>query len=263
MFGFTLHCITQELERLEDTEKCSKYQFKFHPPRSREDWNDLDQVYENPLGAARCISYKPKSSYGMFNFFFSKHRCPPPKLDKARLAHILNEEEQLFDSHYHTPHLLEAGTLPFLRYRQMIRNLPHTVKVFRSRIHGLGLFALRDIDSGDMIIEYSGQVIRPLMCDIKEAYYESKGIGCYMFKIDENQVVDATMSGNASRFINHSCQPNCASKIAVIEGKKKILIFARRRVIVGEELTYDYKFPLEENKIMCMCRSKKCRKYLN
>lgn len=31
----------------------------------------------------------------------------------------------------------------------------------------------------------------------------------------------------------------------------------------GEELTYDYKFPIEDEKLTCLCGSKHCRKYLN
>ena len=49
------------------------------------------------------------------------------------------------------------------------------------------------------------QVIRSSMCDMREKDYESKGIGCYMFRIDDDMVIDATMHGNAARFINHSC----------------------------------------------------------
>ena len=48
-------------------------------------------------------------------------------------------------------------------------------------------------------------MIRASLCDIREKFYESKGIGCYMFRIDDDTVVDATMHGNAARFINHSC----------------------------------------------------------
>lgn len=44
------------------------------------------------------------------------------------------------------------------------------------------------------------------MTDKREKYYDSKNIGCYMFKIDDHLVVDATMKGNAARFINHSCE---------------------------------------------------------
>lgn len=57
-----------------------------------------------------------------------------------------------------------------------------------------------------MVIEYAGELIRSTLTDKREHYYNSRGIGCYMFKIDENLVVDATMRGNAARFINHSCE---------------------------------------------------------
>lgn len=126
------------------------------------------------------------------------------------------------------------------------------------------------------------------MCDVRERLYTKKGIDCYMFRIDQGIVVDATMNGNSSRFINHSCevniilnnhyvvlciilvlsnifnmQPNCHSKIETIHGKKHIMILAKRKLLQGEELTYDYKFPLEDDKITCHCLSRKCRKYLN
>lgn len=46
--------------------------------------------------------------------------------------------------------------------------------VCRSDIHGRGLFCKRDIDAGEMIIEYAGEVIRSAMTDRREHYYESK-----------------------------------------------------------------------------------------
>lgn len=49
-------------------------------------------------------------------------------------------------------------------------------------------------------------MIRASLTDKREKYYDSKNIGCYMFKIDDHLVVDATMKGNAARFINHSCE---------------------------------------------------------
>lgn len=60
--------------------------------------------------------------------------------------------------------------------------------------------------TGEMVIEYAGELIRSTLTDKRERYYDGRGIGCYMFKIDDNLVVDATMRGNAARFINHSCE---------------------------------------------------------
>ena len=58
-------------------------------------------------------------------------------------------------------------------------------------------------------------------------------------------------------------QPNCYSRVVDILGKKHIIIFALRRIIRGEELTYDYKFPIEDDKIPCSCGARRCRKTLN
>ena len=51
-------------------------------------------------------------------------------------------------------------------------------------------------------------------------------------------------------------QPNCAAKILTAEGRKRIVIYASRDIDLGEELTYDYKFPIEDEKIPCLCGAK-------
>lgn len=73
-----------------------------------------------------------------------------------------------------------------------------------------------------MVIEYAGELIRSTLTDKRERYYDGRGIGCYMFKIDDNFVVDATMRGNAARFINHSCD---VSVLSFIFSKALILMF--------------------------------------
>jgi SET domain-containing protein len=52
-------------------------------------------------------------------------------------------------------------------------------------------------------------------------------------------------------------QPNCYTKVITVDGQKKIYIYAKRRIYAGEELTYNYKFPLEEKKIPCYCGSQR------
>lgn len=100
---------------------------------------------------------------------------------------------------------------------------------------------------------------------IRFPFLPLQGIGCYMFRIDDFDVVDATMHGNAARFINHSCEPNCYSRVINVEGRKHIVIFALRKIYRGEELTYDYKFPIEDasNKLNCNCGARRCRRFLN
>lgn len=87
-----------------------------------------------------------------------------------------------------------------------------------------------------------------------------------MFRVDEYSVIDATLSGNAARFINHSCEPNCYSRVLSAEGRKHIIIFAQRFISRGEELTYNYNFDIEheeKSKLPCLCLTGSCRKFLN
>lgn len=58
-------------------------------------------------------------------------------------------------------------------------------------------------------------------------------------------------------------QPNCYAKIITIEAQKKIVIYSKQPIAVNEEITYDYKFPLEEEKITCLCGAVQCRGTLN
>ncbi|PIN01171.1 Histone-lysine N-methyltransferase [Handroanthus impetiginosus] len=134
----------------------------------------------------------------------------------------------------------------------------------RSKIHDWGLVALEPIEAEDFVIEYVGELIRPCISDIRERQYEKMGIGSsYLFRLDDGYVVDATKRGGIARFINHSCEPNCYTKVISVEGQKKIFIYAKRHISAGEELTYNYKFPLEEKKIPCNCGSRRCRGSLN
>ena len=76
----------------------------------------------------------------------------------------------------------------------------------KSAIHDWGLFAREYIGADEMVIEYVGVVVRPVLSDVREKRYEKQGIGSsYLFRIDQDYVVDATKCGNLARFINHSC----------------------------------------------------------
>lgn len=57
--------------------------------------------------------------------------------------------------------------------------------------------------------------------------------------------------------INHCCTPNCTAKIITINGEKKIVIYAKTTIEPGAEITYDYHFPIENEKIVCLCGSVK------
>lgn len=80
------------------------------------------------------------------------------------------------------------------------------LKFAKSAIHDWGLFAMEPIAADEMVIEYVGQMIRPVVADLRETKYEAIGIGSsYLFRIDLETIIDATKCGNLARFINHSC----------------------------------------------------------
>ena len=64
-----------------------------------------------------------------------------------------------------------------------------------------------------------------------------------MFRIDDNEVIDATMCGGPARYVNHSCNPNCMAEVVSIGEENKIIIIAKRRISRGEEVGVVDHFP--------------------
>jgi hypothetical protein len=137
------------------------------------------------------------------------------------------------------------------------------VTVRRSRVQGKGVFATRDIAAGERIIEYQGALLTHEetdgMCD-DEAMRRHH---TFLFAVDDKYVIDGGRGGNESRFINHSCEPNCES---VVEGRR-VFIHATRDIRAGEEVLYDYWYITDDSYTLddlrriypCRCRSDNCR----
>ena len=85
----------------------------------------------------------------------------------------------------------------------------------------------------------------------------------YYMSLAPDQLIDATDKGNASRFINHSCDPNCEIQKWATSSTYSVGIFAIRDIIPGEEITFDYQFErIGNGAIPCFCGSPKCRHIL-
>lgn len=79
-------------------------------------------------------------------------------------------------------------------------------------------------------------------------------------ELDNGLFVDGKFKGSNSRFINHSCDPNCELQRWVVKGKPRIGIFALRDIAPGEALSYDYQFDTKESETFkCYCGTAKCR----
>ena len=136
------------------------------------------------------------------------------------------------------------------------------IQVRRSGVHGKGVFALQPIAKGERIIEYVGEVISWKKAQKRHPHDADDPNHTFFFHVDDEHVIDAAVGGNASRWINHGCKPNCIAD--EIDGR--IFIRARRAIDAGEELNYDYGLIIDEPYTMklkreyeCRCGAKRCR----
>jgi len=135
-------------------------------------------------------------------------------------------------------------------------------KVRNSRIHGRGVFAARRIRKGTRIMEYLGDRISHAAADARYEDHDPNDNHTFLFIVDKNTVIDAGVSGNEARFINHSCDGNCESVIQ----RSRVYIEAVRTIQPGEELGYDYEIgrepddpPNVDEIFACRCGLPKCR----
>ncbi|PYH90682.1 histone-lysine N-methyltransferase, H3 lysine-4 specific [Aspergillus ellipticus CBS 707.79] len=156
----------------------------------------------------------------------SKSTSRSTRVNNRRLIADINAQKQALP----TP----SGEGEVLRFNQL-KKRKKPVRFARSAIHNWGLYAEENISANDMIIEYVGEKVRQQVADMRERQYLKSGIGSsYLFRIDENTVIDATKRGGIARFINHSCTPNCTAKIIKVDGSKRIVIYALRDIERGK-----------------------------
>lgn len=135
-------------------------------------------------------------------------------------------------------------------------------EIRRSRIQGHGAFALRRIPKGTRVIEYIGERISNKEADRRYDDARMKRHHTFLFTLDDETVVDGGVGGNESRYINHSCDPNCETVIV----RRRIWVETMKSIPAGTELVYDYAYErgeetsdADEKLYVCRCGSTKCR----
>jgi SET domain-containing protein len=136
------------------------------------------------------------------------------------------------------------------------------IQVRRSGVHGKGVFALQDLAEGETLIEYVGEIISWDEAQDRHPHDPKDPNHTFYFHVNEDKVIDALHGGNSSRWINHSCDPNCEAD----EDNERVFIKALRNIKAGEELNYDYGLIIDEpytKKLLaeypCWCGAKNCR----
>lgn len=136
------------------------------------------------------------------------------------------------------------------------------IVVRRSGIHGRGVFAQSPLPAGERIFEYKGERISWKEALRRHPHDPAQPNHTFYFALEDGHVIDGLKGGNSSRWINHSCAPNCDAE----EVDGRILISALRDIAAGEELYYDYGLVLDgrhtakvKRDYLCLCGSAVCR----
>ena len=142
------------------------------------------------------------------------------------------------------------------------RSTARRIQVRRSGVHGKGVFALQDIARGEVLIEYVGEIISWPEALERHPHDPLDPDHTFYFHIDEDRVIDAFVGGNSSRWINHTCNPNCEAD----EQEGRVFIKALRDIGAGEELSYDYGLIIDgrytrtlKAQYPCWCGAGDCR----
>jgi SET domain-containing protein len=145
----------------------------------------------------------------------------------------------------------------------MAQNKSKRAYVVRSSgIHGRGVFATRTIRKNARILEYRGTRTTWEIAAEQPDSDPDDPFHTFLFELSDGRVIDAAEGGNAARWINHSCDPNCET----IEEGDRVFIHAVRTIRAGEELTYDYQLVVDEpitrrlrKSYACGCGAEECR----
>jgi uncharacterized protein len=136
------------------------------------------------------------------------------------------------------------------------------LQVRRSGVHGKGVFAMVPIEAGTVLIEYRGEVITWDEALRRHPHDPSDPNHTFYFHVDEQHVIDGKIGGNSSRWINHSCEPNCEAE----DDGGRIFIKALVDLYPGDELFFDYGLVIDgrltaklKKEYECRCGSPSCR----
>ena len=136
------------------------------------------------------------------------------------------------------------------------------LQVRQSGVHGKGVFALVPIKKGELILEYTGEVITWPEALRRHPHDPSQPDHTFYFHLNDELVIDGNVGGNASKWINHSCAPN----VEADDESGQVYLLALRNIKPGDELFFDYGLVIEERytpalkkRFECRCGAKTCR----
>ncbi|XP_014214983.1 histone-lysine N-methyltransferase NSD2 [Copidosoma floridanum] len=161
-----------------------------------------------------------------------------------------------------SPDACPAGTA--CQNQMFVQRKYPNMKPFHTDERGWGLKVLESVKEGQFVIEYVGEVIDEAEYRLRlEQKKERKNENYYFLTIDNSRMIDAEPKGNLSRFMNHSCMPNCETQKWTVNGDTRIGLFALRDIEPGDELTFNYNLACDgETKKPCLCKAPNCSGFI-
>jgi SET domain-containing protein len=129
------------------------------------------------------------------------------------------------------------------------------IRAGKSAINGKGCFATIAFRKRRKIGEYVGERISRNEV-IKRVSGQER---IYICGLDAYWSIDGSVGGNATQYVNHSCEPNCF--LQLIRGH--LVFFALRDIEAGEEIVCDYGDSYHSDDTRCSCRAPSCRGTIN
>lgn len=147
--------------------------------------------------------------------------------------------------------------------RKMSQRATAKCKPKRERGKGWGLISIDGIKQGGLVQEYVGEVVDEKTKEgrlVEWSKEHPNDPNYYLMQLEPGWYIDARLEANLSRFINHSCEPNCHLVQMNVNGFARVGVFALKDIAPGEFLSYDYQFDTKDgDKFVCRCGASKCR----
>ncbi|XP_060549576.1 histone-lysine N-methyltransferase NSD3 isoform X2 [Pantherophis guttatus] len=137
-------------------------------------------------------------------------------------------------------------------------------EIIKTDRRGWGLRTKRNIKKGEFVNEYVGELIDEEECRLRiKRAHENSVTNFYMLTVTKDRIIDAGPKGNYSRFMNHSCNPNCETQKWTVNGDVRVGLFALCDIPAGMELTFNYNLDcLGNGRTECHCGAENCSGFL-